>query len=127
MMRPALSCVRALNALQNSMMLTPCWPSAGPTGGAGLAPPAGHCSFTIATTFFATFAPSPRPPSPACASLGPARPYALRARERRARPASRAHRGGHAAAARADATPLRLLELRVVELDRGRPAEDLHH
>ena len=26
-------CVSALNALQNSMILTPCWPSAGPTGG----------------------------------------------------------------------------------------------
>src|SRR4029450_13106437 len=53
MMSPCLSCVRALNALQNSMMLTPCWPSAGPTGGDGFACPAGHCSFTIATTFFA--------------------------------------------------------------------------
>src|SRR5262245_41665831 len=53
MMRPALSCVRALNALQNSMMLTPCWPSAGPTGGDGFAAPAGHCSLTMATTFFA--------------------------------------------------------------------------
>src|SRR5690606_32580671 len=29
--------VLALNALQNSMMFTPCWPSAGPTGGDGLA------------------------------------------------------------------------------------------
>ena len=36
--------VAALNALQNSMMLTPCCPSAGPTGGAGLAWPAGTCS-----------------------------------------------------------------------------------
>jgi hypothetical protein len=34
------------------MMLTPCWPSAGPTGGEG-ALPAGICSFTIAY-FFAT-------------------------------------------------------------------------
>src|SRR5512134_2583655 len=54
MMSPALSCVRALYDLQNSMMFTPCWPSAGPTGGAGFAAPAGHCSFTMATTFFAT-------------------------------------------------------------------------
>ena len=30
-------CVCALNALQNSMMFTPCWPNAGPTGGLGLA------------------------------------------------------------------------------------------
>ena len=29
------ACVCALNALQNSMMFTPCWPSAGPTGGLG--------------------------------------------------------------------------------------------
>ena len=34
-MRPPACWVCALNALQNSMMLTPCWPSAGPTGGAG--------------------------------------------------------------------------------------------
>ena len=53
MIRPCLSCVRALNDLQNSMMFTPCWPSAGPTGGDGFACPAGHCSLTIATTFFA--------------------------------------------------------------------------
>ena len=37
-------CVAALNCLQNSMMFTPCWPSAGPTGGLGFAPPAGICS-----------------------------------------------------------------------------------
>src|SRR5215831_17272197 len=53
MMSPCLSWVRALNALQNSMMFTPCWPSAGPTGGEGFACPAGHWSFTMATTFFA--------------------------------------------------------------------------
>ena len=29
--------VWALNALQKSMMFTPCWPKAGPTGGAGVA------------------------------------------------------------------------------------------
>src|ERR1044071_7232231 len=45
--------VFALNALQNSMMLTPCGPSAVPTGGAGVALPAGICNFTIACTFFA--------------------------------------------------------------------------
>src|SRR5215469_12845834 len=59
MIRPAWSCVRALNALQNSMMFTPCWPSAGPTGGEGFAAPAGHWSFTIAVTFFATWLPRP--------------------------------------------------------------------
>src|SRR5262245_41691526 len=58
MIRPCLSWVRALNALQNSMMLTPCWPSAGPTGGDGFAWPAGHWSFTTAMSFFATSYPS---------------------------------------------------------------------
>src|SRR5262245_405017 len=52
MMSPACSFVRALNSWQNCMMLTPCCPSAGPTGGAGLAAPAGHWSFTIAVTRF---------------------------------------------------------------------------
>src|SRR5204863_5120614 len=33
------------------MMLTPCWPSAVPTGGAGVACPARIWSFTIASTF----------------------------------------------------------------------------
>src|ERR1700740_849064 len=44
--------VAALYALQNSMMLTPCWPSAGPTGGAGLACPAWICSLISPATFF---------------------------------------------------------------------------
>src|SRR5215475_1973186 len=45
--------VFALNALQKSMMFTPCCPSAGPTGGAGVALPAGICSLTCPITFFA--------------------------------------------------------------------------
>src|SRR5450432_848161 len=48
----ACACVAALNSLQNCMMLTPCCPRAGPTGGAGLALPAGICSFTCPVTFF---------------------------------------------------------------------------
>src|SRR5437773_1176178 len=52
-MRPFWSAVCALNALQNSMMLTPCWPSAGPTGGAGLAWPPGIWSLMSVRTFFA--------------------------------------------------------------------------
>src|SRR4029079_6136983 len=47
------SCVAALNALQNSMMLTPRWPSAGPIGGEGLAMPAGTCSLMYPVIFFA--------------------------------------------------------------------------
>ena len=42
----------ALNCLQNSMMLTCAWPSAGPTGGAGVALPASICSFTYPVIFF---------------------------------------------------------------------------
>src|ERR1700744_4950317 len=34
------------------MMLTPCWPSAGPTGGAGFAAPAWICNLMIAASFF---------------------------------------------------------------------------
>src|SRR5512134_372413 len=51
--------VRALNCLQNSMMLTPCWPSAGPTGGAGVAAPAWICSLMTAASFFLGGIPGP--------------------------------------------------------------------
>src|SRR3954466_13125404 len=57
MMRPFSCAVCALNALQNSMMFTPCWPSAGPTGGAGLAWPPGICSLMSVRTFFALSIP----------------------------------------------------------------------
>src|SRR5688572_7414738 len=56
-MRPSCWLVWALKPLQNSMMLTPCWPSAGPTGGDGFAFPTGICSFTIAWTFLAMSEP----------------------------------------------------------------------
>src|ERR1700686_5823199 len=45
--------VWALNDLQNSMMLRPRWPSAGPIGGEGFAAPAGTCNFRYPVTFFA--------------------------------------------------------------------------
>src|SRR3954471_2623349 len=48
----SICAVFALKALQNSMMLTPCWPSAGPMGGAGVAWPALICSLMTAETFF---------------------------------------------------------------------------
>ena len=38
------SFVFELKALQKSIKFTPCWPSAGPTGGLGLAAPAGTWS-----------------------------------------------------------------------------------
>src|SRR3954462_14758094 len=53
MIVPASCCVCALKALQNSMMFTPCCPSAGPTGGAGVAGPPGTCSLMRVRTFFA--------------------------------------------------------------------------
>src|SRR5713226_2079695 len=56
-MIPSCDPVWALKPLQNSMMLTPCCPRAGPTGGDGLAFPAVICSFTIAWTFFAMLQP----------------------------------------------------------------------
>src|SRR3954466_15310975 len=49
--------VLALNCLTNSMMFTPWGPRAVPTGGAGVAAPAGHCSLTIALIFFAISSP----------------------------------------------------------------------
>jgi len=48
MISPSSLAVFALKALTKSMMLTPCGPSAVPTGGAGVALPAGIWSFTIA-------------------------------------------------------------------------------
>src|SRR5436305_14774189 len=52
-MRPFACAVCALKALQNSMMFTPCWPSAGPTGGAGFAWPPGIWSLMSVRTFLA--------------------------------------------------------------------------
>ena len=57
MISPLSLAVLALKALQNSLMLTPCGPSAVPTGGAGLACPAGICILTTALIFFAMASP----------------------------------------------------------------------
>src|SRR3954469_5273262 len=51
--RPRVSLVWSLNFCTNWPMLTPCWPRAGPTGGAGVAMPPGHCSLICALTSFA--------------------------------------------------------------------------
>src|SRR5436853_5568138 len=48
-MSPACFCVAALNSLQNAMMLIPRGSRSVPTGGAGLACPAGICSLIWAT------------------------------------------------------------------------------
>jgi len=50
---PFLSCVLSLKALMNSMIGKPCWPKAGPTGGAGVAVPAGIFSFINVLIFLA--------------------------------------------------------------------------
>src|ERR1700693_4182167 len=113
-MRPSWLPVCALKPLQNSMMLTPCWPSAGPTGGDGFALPAGIWSLTIAWTLFAITVclRSPRSVRDARA-LSP-----LGSRTRSPRTA-----GSSAAPRRA----LQALHLVVLELDRGRPAKHGHH
>ena len=49
---PTWFSVAALYALTKSMIATPCGPRAVPTGGAGLALPAGIWILTIAATFF---------------------------------------------------------------------------
>src|SRR4249920_2123825 len=49
---PIWACVASLYWRQKSMMFTPCWPSAVPTGGAGVAWPARIWSLTTASTFF---------------------------------------------------------------------------
>jgi prepilin-type N-terminal cleavage/methylation domain-containing protein len=50
---PALSCVLALNCLQNSMIFKPAAPNAGPTGGDGFAAPPLTCNFTTLDTSLA--------------------------------------------------------------------------
>src|SRR5215212_8864636 len=53
MVMPFISLDRSLNSETNLPMLTPCWPRAGPTGGAGVAWPPGHCSLIWAVTCLA--------------------------------------------------------------------------
>src|SRR3989440_8871886 len=127
--RPSSLEVCALNPLQNSMMLTPCWPSAGPTGGEGLALPAGICSLTIACSFFIAAAPGARRAPPAWAGRRPARSAASarprgplpgpRSRDRDRRRSAPCHR-----ARTRSGSALESLHLVVLELYRGRPSED---
>ena len=50
---PFCSLVRSLKALTKSIMGTPAWPRAGPTGGAGVAAAAGMVSLMIVFIFLA--------------------------------------------------------------------------
>src|SRR6201996_7271244 len=52
MMLPRWASVAALYCRTKSMMFTPCGPSAVPTGGAGVAWPAGSCTLTTAASLF---------------------------------------------------------------------------
>src|ERR1700730_5705040 len=52
MMLPRWLSVYELYCLTKSMMFTPCGPSAVPTGGAGVAWPAGSCTLTTADSLF---------------------------------------------------------------------------
>src|SRR5215470_264932 len=56
--------VFALNCLQKSMMFKPCGPSAVPTGGAGVALPAGNCSLIVVCIFFGGMSLVPFAPAP---------------------------------------------------------------
>src|SRR5512134_2155694 len=51
---PFMFAVWALNCWTNCPMFTPCWPRAGPMGGAGVACPPGACSLIVAVISFAT-------------------------------------------------------------------------
>src|SRR5688572_17875944 len=53
MISPCWARVASLNCFTNIAMFTPCEPSAGPTGGAGVAWPAGHCSLILPVISFA--------------------------------------------------------------------------
>ena len=50
--------VSLLNACTKSIILTPYWPRAEPTGGAGVAPPPGICNLSIALIGFAIIFPN---------------------------------------------------------------------
>src|SRR5918992_6170030 len=86
----------------NSMMLIPCWPSAGPTGGAAVAAPAGACTFRTVRIFFAIRSPPRSKRSGSRSSLS------LRRRARRA----------------PSVLVLELVDLQEVELHRRLAAED---
>src|SRR4051812_43106938 len=108
MISPSSFAVRELKFLQKSIILTPCGPSAVPTGGAGVAFPAAIWSFTIACTFFAMI-PCARCQLPASSC----QLYATRV----------AGRGS----VKLEAMQLQFFDLQKIQFDRRRTAEDGDH
>src|SRR5215211_5049504 len=134
MIVPTWLSVAALYCLTKSMMAIPWGPSAVPTGGAGVALPAGIWIFTTAATCFLAMGlylfvrPAPRPPvrrrgrsmrpvAPLGARCGLSRPSA------RERPPSMPGRRPATKGGPGRSEPSDLAEL---QLDRGLPAEDVH-
>src|SRR6187551_3749559 len=95
------------------MMFTPCWPSAGPTGGAGFAWPPGIWSLMIVRTFFAM-----------SISFGGACYGATRPRSGRLR--GSAERNPHSRNPFCAEKLVDLLHLVEAELDRHLALEDVH-
>src|SRR4051794_24279318 len=116
--------VAALYALQKSMMLIPCGPSAVPTGGAGVAWPAGVWIFTIAASLFFAIVPllslcEPGCPARGCSFAGELL-RSLRSLRRRVR------RTGWRTAGRSESFVLQLRHLAELELHWCLTAEDVH-
>src|SRR5271157_5777782 len=114
------SCLRvlSLNCWQNCAAWTPWGPSAGPTGGAGVALPAGTCSLTIALTVFFAILPLPPWYYRPCATLTrrPELPIGLSPQE------------GSSMTSQARTAPASdLFHLQEIDLHRCRPAEYPHH
>src|SRR6266496_3487838 len=101
---PIWAWVASLYWRQNSMMFTPCWPRAVPTGGAGVAWPALIWSLTMAVTFLRGLRAPFDTPITSCGPSGPRGPPAVA----RVLPASD------------------LGDLVEAQLDRGLPVEDVH-
>src|SRR5579862_7056261 len=139
MIIPDCELVRALKFLQKSMMLTPAWPSAGPTGGAGVAAPAGICSLICPMTFlaiFSSFSGSHLRSSPCSCPHRLRRPVEAHSKRLSDRPPHPLIPLPTPPGGKGTPPPslskwrfflLDLLHLREVELDRRLPAEDRDH
>src|SRR6188474_1708032 len=128
MIWPALSAVFSLYVLVNSTMLMPCGPSAVPTGGAGVAAPAGSCRVRTVRIFLATgsvpvLSSGRQPGERRVGRSRPRRRLRSRSRERAhacGRASERSRQRRHGASERRS----QLLDLEEVKLDRCLAAED---